>query len=212
MTGSLWSHDLLELRRCLLKIEGWGFPCGPVIKNPPCNARETGLSPGLGRFHMSQATKTWAPQPLSLCSWVHEPATTELATSEPLCSNFCSPRAYRLCPAQRSHGDGEPVHRRGEQPRLPETRESRAQQQRPSANKNKYAQSCSRVQLLTTPWAVARQASLSMGFSRQEYWNGLPCPSPEDLPNPGMELKSLSSPASSGGFFTTAPPRINKNK
>ena len=40
---------------------------------------------------------------------------------------------------------------------------------------------------LATPWTVARQAPLSMGFSRQEYWNGLPFPSPEDLPNPGIE-------------------------
>ena len=41
-----------------------------------------------------------------------------------------------------------------------------------------------------TPWTVARQALLSMGFSRQEYWSGLPFPSPGDLPNPGMELGS----------------------
>ena len=38
-----------------------------------------------------------------------------------------------------------------------------------------------------TPWTVAHQATLSMGFSRQEYWNGLPFPSPEDLPDPGIE-------------------------
>ena len=42
---------------------------------------------------------------------------------------------------------------------------------------------------------IARQAPLSMGFSRQEYWHGLQCPAPEDLPNPGMELASLPSPA-----------------
>ena len=45
----------------------------------------------------------------------------------------------------------------------------------------------SRVQLFATPWAVAYQALLSMGFSRQEYWSGLPFPSPGDLPNPGIE-------------------------
>ena len=44
-----------------------------------------------------------------------------------------------------------------------------------------------RVQLLVTPWTVAYQASPSMGFSRQEYWSGLPFPSPEDLPDPGIE-------------------------
>ena len=45
----------------------------------------------------------------------------------------------------------------------------------------------SRVQIFATPWAVARQAPLSMGFSRQEYWSGLPFPSPGDLPDPGIE-------------------------
>ena len=41
-----------------------------------------------------------------------------------------------------------------------------------------------------------------MGFSRQEYWSGLPCPLPEDLPNPGIEPASLMSPALAGGIFT----------
>ena len=46
------------------------------------------------------------------------------------------------------------------------------------------------VRLFVTPWTVAGQAPLSMGFSRQEYWSGLPCPPPEDLPNPGIKLRS----------------------
>ena len=45
-----------------------------------------------------------------------------------------------------------------------------------------------------------------MEFSRQEYWNGLPFPTPEDLPNPGIEPLSLASPALAGRFFTAAPP------
>ena len=49
----------------------------------------------------------------------------------------------------------------------------------------------SRVQLFATPWTVAYQAPLPMGFSRQEYWRGLPCPPPGDLPDPGIELASL---------------------
>ena len=49
----------------------------------------------------------------------------------------------------------------------------------------KWVNSLSHVQLLATPWIVAYQAPLSMEFSRQEYWSGLPFPSPEDLPNPG---------------------------
>ena len=48
----------------------------------------------------------------------------------------------------------------------------------------------SHVQLFGTPWTVAHQAPLSMGFSRQEYWNGLPFPSSGDLPNPGIEPRS----------------------
>ena len=52
------------------------------------------------------------------------------------------------------------------------------------------AQSLSHVQLFVTPWTVAHQAPLPMGFSRQEYWSGLPCPPPGDLPNPGIELRS----------------------
>ena len=46
------------------------------------------------------------------------------------------------------------------------------------------------VQLFTTPWTVAYQAPPPMGFSRQEYWSGLPFPSPGDLPNPGIESRS----------------------
>ena len=53
----------------------------------------------------------------------------------------------------------------------------------------------SHVPLFVTPWTLAHQALLSMGFSRQEYWSGLPFPISEDLPNPGMEPKSLTSPA-----------------
>ena len=51
---------------------------------------------------------------------------------------------------------------------------------------------------------VAPQASLSMGFSRQEYWSGLPLPLPGDLPNPGIEFTSFTSPTLIGGFFTTS--------
>ena len=60
-----------------------------------------------------------------------------------------------------------------------------------------------RVQLFATLWTVACQASLSMGFSRQGYWSGLPCLPPGDLPNPGIEPASLTSPALASGFFTT---------
>ena len=61
----------------------------------------------------------------------------------------------------------------------------------------------SHVPFFVIPWTVARQAPLSMGFSRQEYWGGLPCPPPGDVPDPGIKPASLLSPALAGGFFTT---------
>jgi len=54
-----------------------------------------------------------------------------------------------------------------------------------------------------TPWTVAYQTPLSLGFPRQEYWYGLPFPSPGNHPDPGIEPTSL---ALAGGFFTTEPP------
>ena len=57
--------------------------------------------------------------------------------------------------------------------------------------------------MLETPWTVACQAPLSLGFSRQEYWSGLPFPSSGHLPDPGIKP---TSPALAGGFFTTEPP------
>ena len=56
-----------------------------------------------------------------------------------------------------------------------------------------------------TPWTITCQALLSMGFSRQEYWSGLPFPSPGDFADPGIEPVSLSFPALAGGFFITEP-------
>ena len=55
--------------------------------------------------------------------------------------------------------------------------------------------------ILCDPCTVARQAPLSVGFSRQEHWTGLPCPPPGDLPDPGITLLSPVSPAFAGGFF-----------
>ena len=63
--------------------------------------------------------------------------------------------------------------------------------------------SLSPVQLFEIPWSVAHQASLFMGFSRQEYWSGLPFPSPGDLPDPGIEPRS---PALQADALTSEPP------
>ena len=63
--------------------------------------------------------------------------------------------------------------------------------------------SFSRALLFVTPWTVAYQAPPSMGFSRQEYWSGLPFPSPGDLPDPGIEPRS---PAFQADALTSEPP------
>ena len=65
--------------------------------------------------------------------------------------------------------------------------------------------SLSRVWLFATPWTVAYQAPPSMGFSRQEYWSGLPFPSPGDLPNPGIEPRY---PVLQADALTSEPPGI----
>ena len=61
---------------------------------------------------------------------------------------------------------------------------------RPSTFIERKVKSLSRVRLFVTPWTVAYQAPPSMGFYMQEYWTGLPFPSPGNLPNPGIEPRS----------------------
>ena len=68
---------------------------------------------------------------------------------------------------------------------------------------NKWKWKWSRVRLFAIPWTVAYQAPLSMGFSRQEYWSGLPFPSPGDLPDPGIEP---GSPALQADALSSEPP------
>ena len=64
--------------------------------------------------------------------------------------------------------------------------------------------SFSPVLLFVTPWTIAHHAPLSMGFSRQEYQSRLPRPPPGDLPNPGIEPRSLTPPVLAAGFFITS--------
>ena len=77
-------------------------------------------------------------------------------------------------------------------------------------SRNSHWSTCGRevagnhVRLVATPRTVGRQTSLSMGFSRQEYWSGLPFSSPGGLPHPGIKLVSLMSPALVGRFFTAS--------
>ena len=62
----------------------------------------------------------------------------------------------------------------------------------------------SHIRVVATAWTVAHQAPLSMRFSSQDYWTGLPCPPPGDLPHPGIEPMSLISPALSSSLFPTS--------
>ena len=64
----------------------------------------------------------------------------------------------------------------------------------------------SSVQIFATPWTVVFQVPQSVGFSSQEYWNRLPCPPPEDLPDPGIKPMTPCSSNIAGRFFTTEPP------
>ena len=66
----------------------------------------------------------------------------------------------------------------------------------------------SRVHLFATLWTSARQAPLSMGFSRQGYWSGVPCSPPGDLPDPGIRPTSLMSPALAGSATWEAPGKV----
>ena len=68
-----------------------------------------------------------------------------------------------------------------------------------------HEQSLSRVQLFAIPWTVTHQSPLSTGLPRQEYWLGLPFPTPRDLPNPGAEPMFPESSTLAGGFFTAVP-------
>ena len=74
---------------------------------------------------------------------------------------------------------------------------------------SEWVKSRSRVRLFATPWTVAHQVPLSMGFSRQEYWSGLPFPSPGDLPNPGIEPRS---PTLQADALTSAQHKLQKHK
>ena len=69
--------------------------------------------------------------------------------------------------------------------------------------------SLSCVQLFATPWTVAHQAPLSMGFSRQEYWSGVPFPSPGDLSDPGIDP---GSPTLQAGYHLSTGEDPNENK
>ena len=73
-------------------------------------------------------------------------------------------------------------------------------------------QSLSHVRLFATPWTIAHQAPLFMGFSKQEHWSRLPFPTPGDLPSLGIKSASLASHAEAGRFSTAGPPGLLGHK
>ena len=75
-----------------------------------------------------------------------------------------------------------------------------------------HAQLLNHVQLFVTPWTVAHQALLSMAFSTQEYWSGLPCPPPRDLPDPGIKPSCLMYPVLAFTINATWEKKVKKNK
>ena len=105
------------------------------------------------------------------------------------------------------HRGRSPQSSPGEVPKVSERRRLWAGSQTMYLGKVKVM-SLSRVRLFATPWTVAYQAPQFMKFSRQEYWSGLPFPSPGHLPNPRVEPECLSSPALPGEFFATVPPSL----
>ena len=69
-----------------------------------------------------------------------------------------------------------------------------------------HVQSLSCVRFFATPWTIVHQAPLSMGFPRQEYWRGLPFPPVDDLPDPGIKPRSITSPALQADSLPPEPP------
>ena len=149
-----------------------GFPGGSVVESlPPSagDAGETALVPGPGRFpggrNGSPLQYSCLENPMDRGAW--------WATVCGVAGSDMTEHVKHIIYQSRYRKQGFGVQL------------DRLMIQRPSL-------SC--VLFFVTLYTVAHQAPLSMGFSRQEYWSGLPCPPPGDLPNPGMELRSPSNP------------------
>ena len=112
----------------------------------------------------------------------------------------------KLAPEASLQGQGKTVHSLGGpggSQRLLTTQEIFPRSVSSTFKVKVKVKSLSRVRLFVTPWTVAYQAPLSMGFSRQEYWSGLPFPSPGDLPDPGIKPRL---PALEADALTSEPP------
>ena len=128
------------------------------------------------------------------------PHSLFLSFSSPVCLSFPSPSvASFACPLSQTHGHGFPLELSQWETRCFQVPQGSFSTQPDPETFQKGGLVTKPCPTVVTPWNVACQASLSMGFSRQEYWNGLPFPSPGNLPNPGIKHWS---PALAGRFFT----------
>ena len=135
---------------------------------------------------------------LGICLVMQGTRVQSLIWEDPICLRAPKPMSCNY---------GDP---RAPQQKEPPWWEVHALQQRPNTTKHNInliflLSHFSCVWPFVTPWNIACQASLSMRFSRPENWSGLPCPSPGDLPDPGIKPGSLMSPALAGRFLALAP-------
>ena len=158
-----------------------GFPGGSAGKESTCNAGDPGLIPGSGR---SPGEGKGNPLQYPDLENPMECIVHGVAKSQTLCDTFkVSDFHFTL------RGGGQNLVTKTDDVSIP------------MCVCAKLLQSCP---TLCDPWTVAPQAPLLMGFSRQEFWSGLPFPSSGDLPDPGIEPTALMSPVLAGGFFTTS--------
>ena len=139
--------------------------------------------------------------------WVTRNTWGKLLAPVPVSRGFLTCGAGTESPGQLRRLSELRTWRPGRWRQLKFTRQSSRKEKKKKTKTLKLETLCllSHIWLFATPWTAACHGPLSIGFSRQEYWSGLPISSPGDLPNPRIKPKSFESPALTGGFFITGP-------
>ena len=176
-----------------------GFPSGSDGKESACNVGDLGSIPGSGRS-LENEMATHSSILAWKIPWAEEPSRLQSMGLQRVRHQWVTSLSYHFI-----------IHRKVKRVDL------KSSHQKEKCVSFYWHNGCSvrwwmlcmlscfnSVQLLVIRWTVARQAPLPTGFSGQEYWSGLPCPSSGDLPHPGIEPMSLMSPALAGGLFTTS--------
>ena len=182
----------------------WPSQVVPVVKNPPANAgdiRDKGLIPGLGRFpgggHGNPLQYSCLENPIVRGAWCVTVRSVAQSRTRLKWLSTHTLIIYQACVSSHYRRFSSPFY----------SWRTTCSGERYSLRPWNWALcACmlslfSHVWLFVTLWTVTLQAPLSVRFSRQEYWSGLPCPSLGGLPHPGMEP---TSPALAGGLFTTS--------